>query len=92
MKFEWDEEKNKNNILKHNVNFNEAKTIFADKHLYTFTDDDHSINEDRFYAIGKSLYKNILLVVFCIRHGDTIRLISARMADKDDKEVYYARY
>jgi uncharacterized DUF497 family protein len=28
MQFEWDENKNKLNIQKHGVNFNEAKTVF----------------------------------------------------------------
>ena len=31
MKFEWDPLKNKANILKHKVSFEEAETVFDDK-------------------------------------------------------------
>ena len=46
--------------------------------------------EDRFYALGKSLYKNLLLVCYCERKENTIRIYSARIAKKSEKEVYNA--
>lgn len=92
LKFEWDEQKNQYNIIKHNVSFNEAKTIFYDKNYLKLEDINHSINEDRFFAIGKSLYRNVLFVCFCMREGNTIRIISARYAKKVEREVYNAQY
>lgn len=96
MKFEWDENKNQSNIAKHDgVFFKEAKTIFLDPNLIRWSDDEHTNYtgaEDRFYALGKSIYKNLLLVCFCERCGDTIRIYSARYADKQEKEDYYASH
>ena len=46
--------------------------------------------EDRFYALGKSLYKNLLLVCYCERKDNTIRIYSAQIAKKSEKEVYNA--
>lgn len=95
MKFEWDENKNQKNISKHKISFREAKTIFLDRHMIMWNDDWHTdldTKEDRFYALGKSIYKNLLLVCFCERFEDTIRIYSARKADKEEKEDYYASY
>jgi uncharacterized DUF497 family protein len=38
MQFEWDEDKAKKNILKHQVSFNEAKTVFDDPFYIDFYD------------------------------------------------------
>ncbi len=93
MKFAWDEEKEKINIAKHGINFKEAETIFYDSHWLRIIDVNHTnedATEDRFYALGKSLYKNLLLVCFCERYNDVIRIYSARLAKKKEKEVYNA--
>ena len=50
--FEWDARKAKANIQKHKVSFEEAKTIFNDPHLVTYSDEFHSDREDRFISIG----------------------------------------
>ena len=93
MTFEWDENKNEINIQKHGISFKEAETVFYDRHWLKVTDENHTNNnatEDRFYAIGKSLYKNLLVVCYCERKNDTIRIYSARVAKKNEKEVYNA--
>lgn len=95
MKFEWDEIKNQQNIQKHEIDFDEAKTVFYDDNCLKITDDNHTDNtatEDRFYAIGRSLYKNVLLVCYCEVENDTIRIYSARLAKKIEKEVYNANH
>lgn len=92
MKFEWDENKNEINIEKHGISFKEAETIFYDSH-WKITDESHTnidATEDRFYAIGKSLFKNLLVVCYCERENDIIRIYSARVAKKNEKEVYNA--
>ena len=92
LKFEWDENKAVANIEKHGVSFREACTVFSDDDAITFDDIDHSFNEERFLIIGKSYKKNVLYVCYCFRMGDTIRIISARQADKEEREDYYAHY
>ncbi|MHC5615547.1 MAG: BrnT family toxin [Nostoc sp.] len=47
MKFEWDENKAAINLLKHQVSFEEAKTVFDDPLYVDFYDPDHSDNEER---------------------------------------------
>lgn len=93
MKFEWDEKKNEINVEKHGISFKEAETVFYDSHWLKITDEEHTdrdATEDRFYALGKSLYKNVLVVCYCERENDTIRIYSARVAKKSEKEVYNA--
>ena len=93
MKFEWDESKEEINIEKHGISFKEAATVFYDNHWLKIIDNEHTdqnATEDRFYALGKSLYKNLLLVCYCEREGNLIRIYSARLAKKQEKEVYNA--
>ena len=84
-KFEWDENKNKKNTLKHRVNFEEAKTVFDDPDAIEF--EASRDGEYRLIRIGKSAAKFILLVVYTVR-GIFIRLISARQANKDERNLY----
>ncbi|WP_414016917.1 BrnT family toxin [Campylobacter armoricus] len=51
------------NIAKHNVDFNEAKLVFADEYGLVVFDEDHSDDEERFYLLGVSNKERILLVV-----------------------------
>jgi uncharacterized DUF497 family protein len=62
LKFEWDENKAKSNLSKHNVSFAEATTVFGDPLSLTISDPAHSQVEDRYIIIGGS-YKGKLLVV-----------------------------
>lgn len=86
MKFEWDEEKEKINILKHGVTFETASYVFEDINAIEMYDFEHSIDEDRFIIIGK--VGEVLFVVYTER-GENIRLISARLANKDEEAIYY---
>lgn len=54
MKFEWDETKNQNNIKKHGISFEEAKTTFNDEYALFDYDDNNSNDEDRFRLLGES--------------------------------------
>ena len=88
--FEWDESKARINHRKHKISFNEAKTIFYDPFLLTFSDTDHSGNESRFVNIGMSIKTRTLLVVHTERN-ETIRIISCRKATKSEQRTYDAR-
>ena len=51
--FEWDEQKNQENIEKHGVSFQEAQTAFLDQNLIVFRDREHSTPEEtRYFGIG----------------------------------------
>lgn len=81
LKFEWDDAKNRINIHKHGVSFEEATTVFYDTHAILFDDPDHSLDEDRFIILGVSEKLRICIVSHCYREDDgIIRIISARKA------------
>lgn len=85
--FEWDSVKAKTNKEKHKVAFEEAATVFGDENSLTIDDIAHSENEKREITIGKSIYDQILVVVYTVR-GKNIRIISARKANKKEKIQY----
>ena len=90
LRFEWDEDKNRENIKKHGVSFQEAQTIFLDENAMRFFDPDHSQDEDRFIMLGMSFKLRVLVVCHCHRKNDTvIRIISARKADKHEAMGYW---
>ena len=89
-RFEWDENKNAINKLKHNVAFEEAKTVFDDVEALIIDDPDHSQDEERFIILGFSNLANLLVVCHCYRENDAvIRLISARKATKQEAKQYH---
>ena len=83
--FEWDDSKARTNFEKHAVSFEEATTVFGDPGEITIHDPAHSIEEDRFISIGHS-YRGRLLVVVYTDRRDIIRIISARLATRKEKE------
>ncbi|MBL8072075.1 MAG: BrnT family toxin [Nitrospira sp.] len=89
IRFEWDEKKNRQNIRKHGVSFEEAQSVFLDDHALRFYDPDHSKDEDRFLMLGLSFTLRILVVCHCYRERDAvIRIISARKATRQEGEHY----
>ena len=88
MKFQWDPEKAKNNLRKHDVSFDEAVTVFKDPLAFIFDDMEHSESEHREIVIGYSALSKLLLVCFVEKQGDLIRIISARKATRKEKEDY----
>jgi len=86
--FEWNPAKNQKNISKHRVCFDEAKTVFTDEYARLIADPEHSDAEDRFILMGTSIDSRLLIVCHCIREEDSIRIISARKADKQERKIY----
>jgi len=88
--FEWDDKKNEINIFRHDVSFEEASTVFKDDYAVTLYDEKHSEYEDRFIIIGVSEHLLQLTVCHCYRgeNEDTVRIISARKAEKHEIEIY----
>ncbi len=86
MKFEWDDEKNSINKKKHGISFETASKVFTDPYYIEVYDSEHSVEEDRYIAIGA--VEDVLFVVFTERR-ETIRLISARLATEKERRFYY---
>lgn len=87
LEFEWDPNKAAANLRKHGVNFEEAITIFADFLSLTFTDPDHSQQEERLITIGLSEKRRLLVVIHTDRL-ERIRIISARVATRREILTY----
>ena len=87
MKFAWDQVKATINRRKHEVDFNEATTVFGDPLAGTFPDFDHSIGEPRLITVGVSCAGR-LLVVSHTESTDEIRIISARPATAHERKKY----
>lgn len=85
--FEWDDVKAKDNLNKHKVSFEEGKSIFNDPFLYTFSDNKHSNDEERFINIGISASGHILVLTHTERKGK-IRVISCRKATARERRFY----
>jgi hypothetical protein len=87
MKIEWDPRKARSNLRKHRVSFEEAATALSDPMAATGADPDHSITEERYVTFGVS-ERGRLLVVAHTDEEETIRIISARIASKGERELY----
>jgi uncharacterized DUF497 family protein len=89
LNFEWDETKNTTNQKKHRgVSFEEAQSVFSDELGRLVPDPEHSEGEQRFMLMGMSAQSRILTVCHCEINEDTIRIISARKADKNEIKQY----
>ena len=86
--YEWDPQKATTNLQKHDVSFEEASTIFDDPEFISFIDDEHSVAEERYITIGIS-HQNRLIIVAHTDRNDTIRIISARKATKNEEKFYF---
>jgi uncharacterized protein len=90
MRFEWDEKKADENLKKHSVGFDEAKTVFNDPFSITIYDPEHSVDEYRYIDIGLSS-KGRLIVVSYSERGKNIRIISSRKATRKETRDYEER-
>lgn len=90
IKFEWDTKKAASNKKKHGVSFEEAQSIFYDEFATQFYGPESSSpEEDRFLMLGMSTESRVLIVCHCERDdGNTIRIISARKATRNEREHY----
>lgn len=79
MLFEWDEKKEETNIAKHGIHFSTAALVFGD---------DNRI-ENRYITIGQINGIAIIVMVVYTERKEIIRIISARLATRREKEAYY---
>jgi len=86
MTFEWDEAKNRANIRKHGFDFADAKEMFRDPILVR-PDTREDYGEERWIGIGMT-QSRIAFVAFAAEREDTIRIISLRKADHEERKEY----
>ncbi len=90
MPFEWDDGKNRANLIKHGISFDEASLIF-DGPVYTLIDDRFDYGEARMLSIGLIRSVVAVAVVHTDRSGTT-RIISARLANRRERKAYHEHF
>ncbi len=85
--FDWDTANRDKNWQTHRVAWWECEEVFFNQPLYIAPDQRHSLNEERYYALGKTTGGRLLFVV-STRRRDKIRIISARDMHKKERKVY----
>jgi len=91
MVFEWDKNKDVLNQKKHGISFGESISVFDDPDALSLYDVSHSDDEDRWVTLGLTIKGNLLVIVHTYRkhlEGERIRIISSRMADKEEISYY----
>jgi len=91
--FSWDPRKAITNFQKHDISFEEAATVFGDLDALDWADEKHSRDEPRFKRLGRSALARVVMVAYTLRKADdgkeTIRIISARQASRNERQVYF---
>jgi|HubBroStandDraft_6_1064221.scaffolds.fasta_scaffold563922_2 uncharacterized protein len=90
MLFEWDDEKNHRNLLKHDLSFETAALVFEDPFALTQRDQ-LSEDEERWITVGAAQHGAVLFVVHTrvVRDGEEItRIISARKTTPRERHSY----
>jgi uncharacterized DUF497 family protein len=85
--FKWDPAKAEQNYSRHGVTFETTCGVFEDPLAIEFLDEREDYREDRFIIIGM-VDERLLLVVYTLR-GETIRIISARAAEPQERRRYH---
>jgi len=86
MKFEWDEDKNRDNIKKHGLDFEDAEEAFRSVLLIS-PDTREDYGEKRWAGLGV-IGGRTVKVVFAELGNETIRIISLRKATKHERKEY----
>jgi uncharacterized DUF497 family protein len=87
VEFEWDPDKAAENSRKHQVTFEEARTVFQDAMARTLPDPVHSFGEVRELTLGYSTRGRLLLVSHTERQG-RVRIISVRRVTRQERRLY----
>lgn len=86
MNYAWDPNKALENVAKHAISFADAVAVLSDP--FARTVEDEASEEERFVTIGSDAFGQIVVVVSTWRGEDTIRLISARRATRQERRSY----
>jgi uncharacterized DUF497 family protein len=88
----WDPAKARTNLTKHGVRFDHAASVLLDPLALTVFDEAHSLDEERWFTLGRSAQGTLLAVAhtYHVTGPDTarVRLISARPATRRERDQY----
>ena len=85
MVYQWNRDKATANLRKHGIDFADAVSVFSDDLALTIPDE--RFDEERFVTIGLDGFGRVLVVVYTLR-GEAIRVISARKANRQERQQY----
>lgn len=85
--FEWDERKRQTNIKKHGIDFADVTSIFYEEDTVIIQDPE-LYDELRYIALGMDVKSRVVVVVHVYRDSDVIRIISARSADRTERQQW----
>jgi uncharacterized DUF497 family protein len=85
--FEWDVGNQSKNDDKHSVSMLECEQVFLNNPLLLYEDLTHSIQEDRYFVLGRTNHDRRIFLVFTLRKN-LIRVISARDMSKKERAIY----
>ncbi|MFG1462257.1 BrnT family toxin [Xanthobacter sp. DSM 24535] len=86
MEFEWDDQKAERNLEIHSISFEFAATVFFDENRIEWRDERRDYGEERIIAVGVA--EGLCLCVVYTLRGDSIRMISARLAHRKERLSY----
>jgi uncharacterized protein len=87
MKFEWDKNKNRENIRKHGLDFADGWQIFENP-LLVKLDNRFDYGEERWIGIGMMSNGVVIALIFMEKEQETIRIISMRKATNSERTKY----
>ena len=85
--FEWNDDKAALNWRNHDISFEMARDVFKDAFAIDWDDHGQDESEDRFVTVG--MVENRLLFVSYTLRGERIRIISARLAEPNERRRYH---
>jgi hypothetical protein len=90
MRFEWDEVKNRRNLRKHKVSFENARLVFDDAHALSYREREVD-GEERWQTLG--VVGGSITVLVAHTYGEeggeeVIRIVSARKATPSERRAY----
>jgi uncharacterized DUF497 family protein len=88
--FEWDEDKARDNLRKHGLDFADATAVLEDEWALTMRDETSGAAEERFLTLGADALGRVIVVAYTWR-GARIRLFSARRATAGERRQYQGK-
>jgi len=86
--YEWDEAKNRSNLVKHGLDFADAEQVLTGP-CVAFVDSRFDYGEERLITLG--LLAGRVVIVAHAPRGDTTRIISMRKANRREQKIYYQK-
>ncbi|NUM56782.1 MAG: BrnT family toxin [Candidatus Hydrogenedentes bacterium] len=88
MRIVWHEEKRRQNLIKHKLDFRDAAAVF-DGPTFTIEDDRLNYYEQRWITSG--LLNGQVVLIVHTETGNTVRIISMRKATQYEQILFFTR-